>query len=46
MPRVVRWYLLTALVMFLLALLVGAFQALGGIAIPMLPELTPVNFHY
>jgi hypothetical protein len=45
MPRVVRWYLRTALVMFVLALLVGIFQALGGMAIPVLPGLTPVYFH-
>ena len=45
MPRVVRWYLRTALVYFLLALLVGAAIALDG-ALPFLPaSLTPVYFH-
>ena len=39
MPRIVRWYLRTALIMFVLALVAGVLQALGT------PGLTPVYFH-
>lgn len=39
MPRIVRWYLRTALIMFVLALAAGVLQALST------PGLTPVYFH-
>ena len=39
MPRIVRWYLRTALIMFVLALAAGVLQALG------IAGLTPVYFH-
>jgi peptidoglycan biosynthesis protein MviN/MurJ (putative lipid II flippase) len=39
MPRIVRWYLRTALIMFVLALAAGVLQALGTAG------LTPVYFH-
>lgn len=45
MPPVVRWYLRTALVMFVLALLVGVIQAIGGMGAIGIPNLTPVYFH-
>ena len=45
MPVVVRWYLRTALVMFVLALLVGVIQNLGGILHSFTDSLTPVYFH-
>jgi len=45
MPVIVRWYLRTALIMFLLALGVGMLQALYGL-LPFIPSgLTPVYFH-
>jgi peptidoglycan biosynthesis protein MviN/MurJ (putative lipid II flippase) len=45
MPLIVRWYLRTALVMFVLALGMGVLQNLSG-ALPFLaPNLTPVYFH-
>ncbi|MCC6147142.1 MAG: hypothetical protein IT308_06190 [Anaerolineaceae bacterium] len=45
MPSIVRCYLKTALVMFILALGVGLVQNLGGI-LPFSPSsLTPVYFH-
>lgn len=45
MPRVVRWYLRTALLMLVLGLAVGAVQAAGG-KLSFLPSgLTPVYFH-
>ncbi len=45
MPVIVRWYLRTALVMFVLALLVGLVQNLRSL-FPFLPiNLTPVYFH-
>lgn len=45
MPAIVRWYLKTALVMFVLALLVGVAQNLSGL-LPFIPSsLTPVYFH-
>lgn len=45
MPTVVRWYLKTALVMFILSLLVGVFQGLNAITPIVPPGLTPVYFH-
>lgn len=45
MPTVVRWYLKTALIMFILSLLVGVFQGLNGITSIVPPGLTPVYFH-
>jgi hypothetical protein len=45
MPFIVRWYLRTALVMFLLAFAVGILQALGT-PLPALPAgLAPVYIH-
>jgi VIT1/CCC1 family predicted Fe2+/Mn2+ transporter len=45
MPVIVRWYLRTALIMFILALVVGVVQNLSGM-LPFLPStLTPVYFH-
>jgi hypothetical protein len=45
MPVIVRWYLRTALVMFVLALLVGVLQNLSGMLSFLPPGLTPVYFH-
>ena len=45
MPIIVRWYLRTALVMFILALGVGLIQTLGGLLPFVPPGLTPVYFH-
>ena len=45
MPVIVRWYLKTALVMFLLALLVGVVQNLSGIFPYLFSGLGPVYFH-
>ncbi len=45
MPVIVRWYLRTALVMFVLALIVGILQNLSGIFRSLPPGLTPVYFH-
>jgi hypothetical protein len=45
MPVVVRWYLRTALVMFVLALFVGVAQNLSGMLSFLPPGLTPVYFH-
>lgn len=45
MPVIVRWYLRTALVMFILALGVGLIQTLGGLLPFLPPGLTPVYFH-
>ncbi len=45
MPLIVRWYLRTALVMFVLALVTGILQALGGTLPAVPPGLTPVYFH-
>ena len=45
MPLIVRWYLRTALVMFVLALLVALAQSLGAILPSLPPGLTPVYFH-
>ncbi len=45
MPFVVRWYLRTALVIFILALLVGVVQAMGSVFPVEIPALTPVYFH-
>lgn len=45
MPRIVRWYLRTALAMFVLALLVGVIQNFGGVLPSLPPGLTPVYFH-
>lgn len=45
MPVIVRWYLKTALVMFVLALVVGLVQNLSGLLPSVPPGLTPVYFH-
>lgn len=45
MPVIVRWYLKTALVMFVLALGVGLVQNLNGLMPFVPPGLTPVYFH-
>jgi len=45
MPVIVRWYLRTALVMFVLALVVSVIQNLGGIPPSLADSLTPVFFH-
>ena len=45
MPRVVRWYLRTALLMFVLALAVGLLVTLGAVLPSLPPGLTPVYFH-
>lgn len=45
MPVIVRWYLRTALVMFVLGLLVGVVQNLSGLVPFLPPGLTPVYFH-
>lgn len=45
MPRIVRWFLRTALVMFVLALIVGVVQSLGTEFSFIPPGLTPVYFH-
>ncbi len=45
MPLIVRWYLRTALVMFLLALLVGLLQSLSGFFSFSTSGLVPVFFH-
>lgn len=45
MPVIVRWYLRTALVMFLLALVVGVAQNLSGMLPFLPPSLTSVYFH-
>ncbi len=45
MPLIVRWYLRTALVMFVLALVAGILQALTGPLPGLPPGLTPVYFH-
>ena len=45
MPRVVRWYLRTALLMFVLALAVGLLVTLGAVLPFLPPGLTPVYFH-
>ena len=45
MPVIVRWYLRTALVMFVLALVVGVVQNLSGLLPSLPPGLTPVYFH-
>jgi hypothetical protein len=45
MPVIVRWYLRTALVMFVLALVVGVVQNLSGMFPSLSPSLTPVYFH-
>ncbi len=45
MPRIVRWYLRTALVMFVLALIMGVIQNLKGV-FPSFPSgLGPVYVH-
>ncbi|OJX38229.1 MAG: hypothetical protein BGO78_09420 [Chloroflexi bacterium 44-23] len=45
MPAIVRWYLRTALVMFVLALTVGVVQNLNGTLPFISAALTPVYFH-
>jgi hypothetical protein len=45
MPLIVRWYLRTALIMFVLALVAGILQALSGLLPSLPPGLTPVYFH-
>lgn len=45
MPLIVRWYLRTALVMFVLALLAGTLQSLSVLLPSLPPGLTPVYFH-
>ncbi len=45
MPVIVRWYLRTSMVMFVLALVTGILQALGGVLPALPPGLTPVYFH-
>lgn len=45
MPLIVRWYLRTALVMFMLALIAGILHALSGVFPFLPPGLTPVYFH-
>lgn len=45
MPLIVRWYLRTALMMFLLALLVGFLQTLSGVFSFSTSGLVPVFFH-
>ena len=45
MPVIVRWYLRTALVMFVLALVVGVAQNLGSMLPSLPPGLTQVYFH-
>lgn len=45
MPAIVRWYLKTSLVMFILGLLIGLLQSLK-VHLPFIPSaLTPVYFH-
>lgn len=45
MPIIVRRYLRTALVMFILALIIGVVQSLGSLLPFLPPGLTPVYFH-
>lgn len=45
MPVIVRWYLKTALVYFMAALVLGVFQALGGAVGFVPPGATPVYYH-
>lgn len=45
MPVIVRWYLRTALVMFVLALVAGLAQNLSGVFSFFPSSLTPVYFH-
>jgi len=45
MPVIVRWYLRTALVMFVLALVVGLVQNLVNLLSSPIPGLAPVYFH-
>lgn len=45
MPVIVRWYLRTAMIMFVSALLVGIAQALSDRVAFLPPGLTPVYFH-
>jgi hypothetical protein len=45
MPVIVRWYLRTALVMFVLALVVGVAQNLSSLLPSLPPGLTQVYFH-
>ncbi len=45
MPIIVRWYLRSALVMFVLALVVGLAQNLSDVIAFAPADLTPVYFH-
>jgi hypothetical protein len=45
MPIIVRWYLRTALAMFVLALIVGIFQTVDALLPSLPPGLAPVYFH-
>lgn len=45
MPVIVRWYLRTALILFVLALVVGVAQNLGSLVPSIPPGLTQVYFH-
>lgn len=45
MPRLVRWYIKTALVYFIAGLVVGIAQAVGGPLAGLTAGLTPVYYH-
>ncbi len=45
MPVLVRWYLKTALVYFLASLVLGVYQAVGGLTNFLPLDIMPVYFH-